>query len=217
MTAAPIEARSWFRHPPLRATVASLAAHFSAAGAAPPIRNPHHEPRVGAQARRRATPAAVLVPVVERAHGLQLLLTRRDLRISSPGQLCFPGGRREPADRSPEDTALREAQEEIALDPAAVRVLGRLGEYVSHSGFRITPVVGVVTPPVELVPDPREVSEIIEVPLDVSLDSRSYRLRPVTVAPERAYYVLDFEGAEVTGVTVSLLMGLYEALLSTHT
>ena len=167
-----------------------LAQHFASAvaRALTPLRNPHHEPSVDDAARRSATPAAVLIPVVLHESGLTLLLTRRHAEISYPGHLCFPGGRADPDDATPVDTAVREAREEIALAPERVKVIGRLGNYVTHSGFRITPVVGLVKPPLQLVPREREVEEILEIPLAAVFDSRSYRLRRARGPSERGLH-----------------------------
>src|SRR6267142_1232583 len=122
------------------------------------------------------TLASVLVPVVAHPGGLTVLFTQRtsQLRIHS-GQISFPGGRAEPEDPSPEFTALREAGEEIGLKAGQVEVLGRLPEYLTRTGYRVTPVVGLLTPPLELTPDPREVQEVFEVPLAFLLDPRNHR------------------------------------------
>jgi hypothetical protein len=92
-------------------------------------------------------------------------------------------------------------------------VIGRLGDYVSHSGYRISPILAVLDPPLRLAPADGEVEEILEIPLDTVLDSRSYRLESVTSEPARGYFVLEHQGARVTGPTVSVMIGLYEALL----
>jgi len=205
------------RHAPLRFSVAALEARFRGSlersARHEPLRNPHHEPRVTARDRRRAVPASVLIPVVDHAGAPTLLVTRRHEQISYAGHICFPGGRADAADRDVVETALREAHEEIGVAPEDVRVIGRLGDYVSHSGFRIAPILGVLVPPIEVVPAPGEVEEILEIPLDHVLDSRSYRLEPVASRPPRGYFVLDYRGARITGPTVGLLIGLYEALL----
>jgi 8-oxo-dGTP pyrophosphatase MutT (NUDIX family) len=211
-----VELTSDFLHPPLAATPESLRDHFARLRSQEPapLRNPHHEPRVDAAARSRATPAAVLIPVVLRTTPT-LLLTRRHADISFGGHVAFPGGRCDPTDAGPEATALREAEEEVALPQSQVEVLGRLGDYVTHSGFRIAPVVGLVTTPLDLHPRPGEVDAIFEVPLAVVLDARAYRLRgrPGT---QRAHFSLASGEHEIAGPTVSLMMGLYETLLSTH-
>src|SRR5204863_984877 len=128
--------------------------------------------RPAAQALR---PAAVLIPIVDRRQenpaGLSVLFTRRASHLRDhSGQVSFPGGRVAAADASPEATALREAFEEIGLAPARVELLGRLPEYHTRTGFRITPVVGLLLPPFELRADANEVEEIFEVPLDFLLD-----------------------------------------------
>jgi 8-oxo-dGTP pyrophosphatase MutT (NUDIX family) len=221
------EAASWagaielptdFRHPVVHTNATLLVRHFESevAAARAPLRNPHHEPMVSEEEWERARPSAVLVPIVVRDQELSVLLTRRHRNISYAGHICFPGGRADPSDATVEATALRETHEEIGLDPARVQVIGRLGDYVTHSGYRIAPVVGLVTPPLELVPNPGEVEEILELPLDHVLRSDSYRLARRGPESSSAVFFLQYEEAVVTGPTVALLMGLYEELLKTH-
>ena len=96
-------------------------------------------------------PAAVLIPIVVRASGLTVLLTQRTNHLRDhAGQVSFPGGRCEPDDASPAATALREAEEEVGLDPRQVEILGTLNRYQTGTGFTITPVVGLVMPPLDL-------------------------------------------------------------------
>ncbi|MCP4035413.1 MAG: CoA pyrophosphatase, partial [bacterium] len=149
-----LEHDSTFDPPDFSPSISFLEAHFaSERGRAPrPIRNYHREEPVSTAVRNQARPAAVLVPIVERDEALAVLFTRRHHAISHPGQVCYPGGRADPDDPHPEATALREASEEIDLDPEGVRILGRLGEYHTQSGYRITPIVGVVRPPLDLTP-----------------------------------------------------------------
>jgi 8-oxo-dGTP pyrophosphatase MutT (NUDIX family) len=206
-----------FAHAPLSLSIAALEDFFAGSleetARHRPLRNPHYEPRVTAADRARAVPASVLIPVVPREAGPTIVVTRRHEQISYPGHICFPGGRADATDRDAVHTALREAEEEIDLVGEAVRVIGRLGDYVSHSGFRITPVVAVLAPPLALAPAPGEVEEILEIPLAHVLDSRSYRLERVEADPPRGYFVLEHEGIRVTGPTIGIMMGLYEALL----
>src|SRR3954468_2239312 len=106
-----------------------------------------------------ATAASVLVPIVAHPQGLTLLFTQRTTHLKAhAGQVSFPGGRAEPGDASAEFTALREAQEEIGLAPERVEIRGRLPDYLTRTGYRVSPVVGLLVPPLELVPDPREVA-----------------------------------------------------------
>ena len=160
------------------------------------------------------TPAAVLVGLVDRAAGPALLLTQRTEHLRDhAGQICFPGGRIEPDDASAAAAALREAEEEIGLDPARVSILGKLPPYQTVTGFRISPVVGWISPPFELRPDPFEVAEAFEVPLHFVLDPenhrrQSYRRGPVT----RGYYVLPYQGRFIWGATAGILVNLARVL-----
>ncbi len=159
-------------------------------------------------------PAAVLVPIVDRPQGLTVLFTRRTEQLKShSGQVSFPGGRTEPGDPSPEFTALREAQEEIGLARERVEVLARLSDYLVRTGFRVTPVVGLLTPPLELEPDRREVAEVFEVPLAFLLDPRNHRretreLRGQTVG----FYVMNYGERVIWGATAGMLINLYRQL-----
>jgi 8-oxo-dGTP pyrophosphatase MutT (NUDIX family) len=160
------------------------------------------------------TAAAVLVPIVDRASGLSVIFTQRTSQLKAhSGQVSFPGGRAEPGDPTPEFTALREAHEEIGLPMERVEVLARLPEYLTRTGFRVTPVVGLITPPFDLVPDPREVEELFEVPLAYLLDPANHKretreLQGRTVG----YYVVRYESRTIWGATAGMLMNLYRHL-----
>jgi 8-oxo-dGTP pyrophosphatase MutT (NUDIX family) len=159
-------------------------------------------------------PAAVLVGVVERPVGPALLLTQRPHHLRDhAGQICFPGGRVEPEDASIAAAALREAEEEIGLDPQQVELLGELQPYDTVTGFRIHPVVGWIEPPIDLELDPREVDEVFEVPLQFVLDPgnhrrQSYRRGLLT----RGYYVLPYQGRFIWGATAGILVNLSSLL-----
>jgi 8-oxo-dGTP pyrophosphatase MutT (NUDIX family) len=160
------------------------------------------------------TAAAVLVPIVDRPSGLTVIFTQRTSHLKAhSGQVSFPGGRAEPSDPTPEFTALREAQEEIGLTMERVEVLARLPEYLTRTGFRVTPVVGLLTPPFELLPDPREVEEVFEVPLAYLLDPANHQretreLQGRTVG----YYVVRYQSRTIWGATAGILMNLYRHL-----
>jgi 8-oxo-dGTP pyrophosphatase MutT (NUDIX family) len=161
-----------------------------------------------------STPAAVLVGLVDRADGPALLLTQRTEHLRDhAGQICFPGGRMEPGDESAAAAALREAEEEIGLDPARVSIIGQLPPYQTVTGFQIHPVVGWISPPFALRPDPFEVAEAFEVPLHFVLEPnnhrrQSYRRGPVT----RGYYVLPYQGRFIWGATAGILVNLARVL-----
>ncbi len=121
-------------------------------------------------------PAAVLVPLIDRKEGMSVLLTLRTAHLSAhAGQVAFPGGRIEAADRDATAAALRETEEEVGLPRDHVTLIGRLDTYVTGTGFEITPIVGIITPPFPLVVDPFEVAEVFEVPLSYILDSSNHR------------------------------------------
>jgi len=160
-------------------------------------------------------PAAVLVPLVERAEGLSVLLTKRTAHLDHHGgQISFPGGRLEEGDPDPVAAALRETKEEIGLDPARIEVLGRLDGYVTITGFAVVPVVGMVRPPFELRPDPFEVDEVFEVPLAFVVDpanrQRHYREGPD--GTRRYFYALPYGPHYIWGATAAMLVNLAEAL-----
>ena len=160
------------------------------------------------------TAAAVLIPVIAQAQGLTVLFTQRTQHLKShSGQVSFPGGRAEPGDASAEFTALREAQEEIGLALERVEILGRLPEYHTRTGFRVTPVIGLIQPPLELTPDPREVESVFEVPLSFLLDpaNRQRRTRELQ-GRSVGFYVFEYQGHMIWGATAGMLVNLYKML-----
>ena len=160
------------------------------------------------------TPAAVLVAVVERAGAHSVLLTRRAERLARhAGQVSFPGGRADLDDGTPQKTALREAEEEIELPASQVEIVGRLDDYLVGTGYRITPVVGLVTAPPVFKADSREVAEIFEVPLPFVLEPANYRRDKMTIGGvERRFYVLPYEGYYIWGATAAILVNFRDVV-----
>jgi 8-oxo-dGTP pyrophosphatase MutT (NUDIX family) len=169
----------------------------------------------GTEGRAAAsTVAAVLVPIVVHPQGLTLLFTQRTTQLRShSGQVAFPGGRAEPGDASHEFTALRETEEEIGLTPAAVEILARLPDYRTRTGYVVTPVIGLLTPPLVLKPDPREVAEVFEVPLDFLLDERNCQRRTREFQGQTVgYYVFEYQDRVIWGATAGMLVNLNRML-----
>jgi 8-oxo-dGTP pyrophosphatase MutT (NUDIX family) len=158
--------------------------------------------------------AAVLVPLVLRDGGVNLLLTQRTEHLAAhPGQISFPGGRVERADRDREETALRETEEEIGLAREQVRVLGRLPEYYLPSGFRITPVVGWIEAPFDTRADPYEVAEIFEVPLTHFLEPERFSRHEYHFNDRHRHYVaIPYDGRYIWGATAGMLLVMSRVL-----
>ena len=167
--------------------------------------------------RIRRTPAAVLVPLVDRGE-LTLLLTQRTAHLKDhPGQISFPGGRIEPDDRSPADGALREAEEEIGLARHHVEILGYLPTYLTGTGFDVTPVVGLLHPPLELKADTFEVAEIFEVPLTHLLDASNYHQMAVQVeGVRRSFYSIPYRDRFIWGATAGMIRTLFDRLQTSN-
>ena len=159
------------------------------------------------------TPASVLVPIV--AHqALSVVFTQRTSHLKHhSGQISFPGGRAEPEDPTPEFTALREAEEELGLAPERVEVLARLPEYCTRTGFCVTPVVGLLAPPLVLAPDRGEVEEVFEVPLAFLLDPRNHERRTREFQGQTVgFYVIQYGERHIWGATAGMIVNLYRML-----
>ena len=156
------------------------------------------------------TLAAVLVPLVNRLAGLQVLLTERSAALPDhPGQISFPGGRAEAADASLAATALREASEEVGLAPSQVSILGCLPEYETVTGYRVTPVIGWIEPPFTLLPDPIEVADVFEVPLAFLLDPANQQRHFRMVGTRRRdYWAIPYGEHYIWGATAAMLLML---------
>ncbi len=156
---------------------------------------------------RQLTLAAVLVPIVTHEDEPTILLTRRaDHLQNHSGQVAFPGGKVEASDASPSAAALREAHEEVGLDPSHVTIHGYLNTYETGTGFRILPVVGFVRPGFSPTPDENEVAEIFEIPLRVAMAYGRYQFHKVKWQGQwRSYYSMQFEGYNIWGATAGML------------
>jgi 8-oxo-dGTP pyrophosphatase MutT (NUDIX family) len=173
-------------------------------------------PGVGSPQHR---PAAVLIPLVlheHRKNNPTVLLTRRtDHLHHHPGQISFPGGGMEDGDESPEETALRETEEEIGLPPERVEIIGRLADYFTGTGFRVTPVVGLLHSPVKLKIDSFEVAEVIEVPLAHFLDPANHKRHTLKIPDSgetRQFHAMPWGEYFIWGATAGMLMMLYRLL-----
>ena len=186
------------------------------------IAPPAWEPELKVEPRfvdREATPASVLVPLVLREDVTVLLTRRTDHLTDHPSQISFPGGRAEPSDADATATALREAHEEIGLEPSRVEVLGTLQIYTTSTGFIVTPVVGLIVPGFALNPDPFEVAEVFEVPLVWLMDPANHLRHAVELAGGRREFLSipwpgqDADGQPrryfIWGATAAMLRNLY--------
>jgi 8-oxo-dGTP pyrophosphatase MutT (NUDIX family) len=162
----------------------------------------------------QATPAAVLVPLVNRPQGVQVLLTQRTSHLSDhAGQISFPGGRIEASDDSALDAALRETEEEIGLPRAQVTLLGQLREFYIPTGYRVLPAVGWVEPPFSLRADPHEVAEIFEVPLLHFCDPQQHVPHEEILDGQlRRFYAIPFANRYIWGATAGILVDLFNVL-----
>jgi 8-oxo-dGTP pyrophosphatase MutT (NUDIX family) len=154
-------------------------------------------------------PAAVLVPIIL-GDEPSLLLTRRTAHLKShAGQVSFPGGRIDPEDQDAEAAALREAQEEIALNPGEVEVIGRMDDYVTGTGYVITPVLGLLPPGLTYIPSPHEVAAVFEFPFSVLLDPEAPRRQKQHVRGVwREYWVWPHPEHFIWGATAAIMVHL---------
>ncbi len=173
-----------------------------------------HEFNPGFRPKGELKAAAVLVGLVAHDDAFTVLLTRRTEHLEHhPGQISFPGGHLEPGDLSAEDAALRETLEETGLAPERIEVVGRLDTYVTRTGFSITPVVGIITPPLKLNIDAHEVAEVFEVPLAHFLEPENHqRLERSYQGTKRGFYAMPYEDYYIWGATAGMLRNLYQVL-----
>ena len=161
-------------------------------------------------------PAAVLMPIVLREAGLTMLFTQRNADLTNhPGQISFPGGRVEESDASPIETALRETEEEIGLARPHIEIIGGLPEYRTGTGYKVTPIVGLVTPPFDLQPDVREVAEVFEVPLAFLMNGAHHRRHSVKLPDQtarRLFYSMPYQDYFIWGATAAMIRNLFHLL-----
>ncbi|WP_374307063.1 CoA pyrophosphatase [Methylocella sp.] len=161
-----------------------------------------------------ARAAAVLIGLVAHEDGVGVLLTRRSatLRVHA-GQIAFPGGRIEPEDAGPVGAALREAREEIGLDPSRVEPLGFLAPYVTGTGFRVAPVVARIVPPLELDLNPHEVESVFEAPFAFLMDAANHSIDTREFGGRlRRFHAMAYGEHYIWGATAGMLRNLYERL-----
>lgn len=160
--------------------------------------------------------ASVLLAILDRPEGMTLLLTQRTDHLNNhSGQVSLPGGQADIDDVTPMETALREAEEEISLNRDRVEILGCLPDYYTVTNYRITPVVSLVFPPVDLLPDPFEVAEIYEVPLAFIMNGNNHQVR-VAEYPDgsgrRTFYTIPYGRCFIWGATAGILRNLFHLL-----
>ena len=169
------------------------------------------DPQAEAGMPPQETAAAVLIAAVPRDEIMLVLTQRTDHLPKHAGQIAFPGGKTEKSDPGPLATALREAQEEIGLDPALVEPLGFLDSYRTGTGFRITPVVALVEPHFELTLNRGEVADAFEVPWRFLMDTGNHQLHVRTIAGhERRFYAMPYEERFIWGATAGILRNMQE-------
>jgi 8-oxo-dGTP pyrophosphatase MutT (NUDIX family) len=160
--------------------------------------------------------AAVLMPIVERADGLTMLLTQRTAHLSNhAGQVSFPGGSADDGDSSPIETALRETEEEIGLDRRHIEIIGVLPDHVTASAYVVTPVVALVKPPFTLTAESNEVAEIFEVPLAYLMDGMHHQRMSFELPDgggRRSFYAMPYGRYFVWGATAGMLRNLFHLL-----
>jgi 8-oxo-dGTP pyrophosphatase MutT (NUDIX family) len=156
----------------------------------------------------------VLVPIVAHRPEATVIMTRRTEHLPShAGQIAFPGGKIDEGDVTPAAAALREAEEEIGLDPAIVETLGYSAPYHTGSGFRILPVLALIEPGFRLAPNPGEVAEVFEVPLGFLMDPANHRVgfRDASLG-RRFFYEIPYGDRYIWGVTAGIIRRIYERI-----
>lgn len=157
--------------------------------------------------RANSIDAAVLIPVIDRPEPGVILTRRTDHLPNHAGQVAFPGGKIDPGDEGPVDAALREAEEEIALPRRQVDIIGTTDLFLTGTGFHITPVIGIVPPGLDLVPEEGEVAAIFEVPFDTLFDPANYDEQHVQwQGRPRSFHEMYWDGHRIWGVTAAIIL-----------
>ncbi len=173
-------------------------------------------PELGPYAKWEGPPrdAAVLIGMMPRADGPSVVLTQRTAHLKShAGQIAFPGGKIDPTDAGPDAAALREAEEEIGLPPDRVELLGSLAPYLTGSGYRVVPVVGIIGEAPAFRPNPDEVDDVFEVPLGFLMDPANHQKRSAEwQGRKRYFYAMPFGERYIWGVTAGIIRSFYETV-----
>lgn len=160
----------------------------------------------------RFTPAAVLIAMTERDDPGMLLLHRPSTMRAHPGQIAFPGGKRDEGE-GPVEAALREAHEELGIEPDSVRVIGTSDMYRTGSGYEITPVLGIVPESLEIMPNPTEVAQWFEAPVGFVLDPANQQQKTIEWEGRMHSFIeIDWQGHQIWGVTGAILHNLARRL-----
>jgi 8-oxo-dGTP pyrophosphatase MutT (NUDIX family) len=194
-------------------TPSALRVRLAAIGAKSPEGSPVHGDDVDGDMTKPLVPAAVLVPVII-SDTPSILLTKRTSHLSAhAGQVSFPGGRIDPEDSGPEAAALREAWEEIGLEATSVQVLGRMSDQITGTGYKITPILGLLPPGLTFQLSAHEVEAVFELPISVLLDPNAPKLQRQHVRGVwREYWVWPHPKHYIWGATAAILVRLAELL-----
>ena len=160
-------------------------------------------------------PAAVLLLVVNHPGDPTVVFTQRTAHLADhAGQISFPGGRSDEGDATPDDTALREAEEEVGITRDRIEILGRLPQYHTSTGYCVTPVVGWAEPPLTYRPDPHEVADVFEVPLAFLLDAGNHRYESAFHKGRmRNYLAMPYGERFIWGATAGMLVTFHRILI----